>query len=208
MHQVADGFAARVLWYHRLVAKVQTRLCAVVKHLTDTFGSKRRMGPDDAELDEAKRLNIPQAVLASEHDAIIEANGAHCVLCWTGCGRGTRQLHRWLLTPCTPIFESDEAQASSRDFVRIPRRMQVQFKGKLLHESHELRMYRGMVFCSLCGFYASNHAKKLLDPCMVAGGAERTAQGKSCLRRLAKGLTPHPTVHRWPDMDTSRAVEF
>ena len=42
MHQVADGYAESVLWYHRLVAKVQTRLCAVVKHLTDTFG-KRKM---------------------------------------------------------------------------------------------------------------------------------------------------------------------
>ena len=166
------------------------------------------MEPENAEADEDRRLNIPQAVLASEHDAVIESNGAHCVLCWTGCGRGTRQLHQWLSTPCTPIFESEFAQASSRDFMCIPRRVQVQFKGKLLHESHDLRMFRGMLFCHMCGFYASNHAKKLLEPCLVATGAERTAQGTACLRRLSRGLTPHPTVVSWPDRDLTRAVEF
>ena len=146
--------------------------------------------------------------MGTDHEPVIEANGAHCVLCWAGCGRGTRQLHHWPSTPCMPIFESADAQASSLDFVRLPRRMHVQLKGKLLHESHDLRMYRGMIFCHSCGFYAGNHAKKLTASSLVASGEEPTAQGTACLRRLARGLTPHPTVLMWPDQDLTRAVEF
>ena len=176
---------------------MQSRLCAVLKYLVDQTGSKSEAPPVDP--DHPGRLNIPLAVLQTQHTPVIERNGAHCVVCWTGSGPGTRQLYRWLSTSSSPVHCRADVQASSRYFVKLPGSLLINFKGRLLHATHDLCMYRGMVFCAACGFYAGVHAKKLCQPCRVGfEGLPRTAQGEACLRRLEAGRTQHPTVLYWP----------
>ena len=68
-----------------------------------------------------------------------------------------------------------------------------------VHESHELRQKRGVIWCSRCGSYATRRGRALLRPCLVGPGQKADKTGSEVLRRLALGLTPTSKVKRWPE---------
>ena len=115
-------------------------------------------------------------------------------------------MQSWLSTPCVSIARSEYVLASSRDFVRIPGRMLVSFKGSLLHATHQLCMYRGLLFCTQCGFYAASIVRHLRWPCAVSRGHLVTPQGKRNLDRLAAGLCP--IMARWPNEEQRRLIHL
>ena len=69
-------------------------------------------------------------------------------------------------------------------------------RGRRLHGSHALSVFRGLFFCRLCGCYATAVPKLLKLACEKV---PNTA-GRFVLRRLAEGRLP-PGVNSWPSED-------
>ena len=85
--------------------------------------------------------------------------------------------------------------------------MLVSFKGILLHATHRLAMYRGLVFCVACGFYAATLVRDLRWQCQCLEKRQPpTLQGRQNLRRLAAGICPQGAS--WPDEQERRLVRF
>ena len=61
-----------------------------------------------------------------------------------------------------------------------------------VHVSHKLRAFRGVVWCTHCGRWATK------NPHLMAAACSPTTQaGRDAFSRIHRGLPPHPAL-RWP----------
>ena len=69
-----------------------------------------------------------------------------------------------------------------------------------IHRSHQTAITHGLVWCRVCGFYASlsinskSHCVKLAEACKPP-----TRAGKDYMARLRRGLPPRASMNEWPD---------
>ena len=77
------------------------------------------------------------------------------------------ERREWLATECTPCTPSrvdvDIDPLRPRVF---PLGVQVSVGGRVLHPSHSLEEYRGLIICTKCGHRASVRPKDLVNACM------------------------------------------
>ena len=67
----------------------------------------------------------------------------------------------------------------------------------MVHASHVLYAFKGLVFCDVCGFVASRRVRKLGLPCGRDLPVIPTPQGASNKERIWQGLLPH-NIAAWP----------
>ena len=88
--------------------------------------------------------------------------------------------------------------------LNLPRRLTLFVGGSLIHQSHRLRVHRGLLHCSRCGLYAVVRTKGLKHPCVPP-----TVAGTRALARIAHDARPWGLV-AWPDQTrvdlTSRTI--
>ena len=65
---------------------------------------------------------------------------------------------------------------------------------RLLHDTHVLWHFRGILFCSFCGSHATTAPRRLVDPCRLVA----SALGKRVVRAIMEGNLP-TDVDKWPD---------
>ena len=99
-------------------------------------------------------------------------------------------LKAWMSTSCP----SPLTQVLGADTLTRPRPLSstspTWLGGFVLHTSHRLYSFRGLVFCNVCGFFASKFPKKLKLPCDQDLPQCPTPQGACNLDRIWKGLLP------------------
>ena len=80
----------------------------------------------------------------------------------------------------------------------VPLERIVQIGRRSIHATHQLCIYKGLYYCTKCGYHAHAKAQKLLWPCQ-----ERSAEGVKRASRIAQGKPPSG-MSRWPN-DPGRA---
>jgi len=195
--QVLDSDVASYFYCLKLVYLVQQRLVSAI--FLHTEASKASMATKRGDRHQerlqklaAKPLPVAAARIASSHQLVSIGARFCCVQCQGWQPQRACEARAWLLQACEPRPELrriiNEASLSA------PRRLQassLHVGGKALHGSHALRCYRGLIFCAICGKYASARAIHLADECRVTRG------GTMSLGRLRKGLLPSGLA-RWP----------
>ena len=83
---------------------------------------------------------------------------------------------------------------------RVPQGVEVLTGKHHLHSSHELRVFKGLYYCTRCGCYASSAPKRLKSECLGLGKA-----GRAVLARIQGGLLP-PGLRAWPDELVEQAL--
>ena len=113
-----------------------------------------------------------------------------CGLAWTMCkgrkmpncqGVGTWQEH--------PMHGLTYSKPSGSGLV---------WNGVDVHNTHQLRWLRGIIYCSKCGYYSSYRVRSLSLPCKMMA-PKRGSPRLLRLKRMEQGL--HPTLSTLPTGD-------
>jgi len=59
-----------------------------------------------------------------------------------------------------------------------------------LHDSHNFRSFRGMLYCTRCCCYFTEKMQNLGKPCAVGPNGRATGAGLKNLKKISKGLLP------------------
>ena len=191
--QVLHQDACDLLCYYSLVRKIQARalaiLSAVIPSQTVVPKPKSSSGPRAQ-----RQLTLGASVLTTNHVFSVLGPGAWCHRCAQRAPVGTVQLRAWLSTPCIPdkSFALSYFSGKTRP-APLPTGKTVQVGWQTLHSSHKLMVYRGLIFCGVCGYYASKRALRLVGEC-----TERGVNARRRALHLRQGILPSG-VGSWPN---------
>lgn len=197
--EVCSADASRVLGCVNLANRIQLRAVAILIHVASV--SERRPKTDGF----GRRANAPiplnTLALASPHKLIPVGSVWHCSVCLESRHRSLSDFKAWISTECKPTepLSVCRREASVRHS-RVPQGVEVLTGKHVLHSSHELRVFRGLYYCTRCGCYASSAPKRLKSECQGLGKAGRTV-----LSKIQRGLLP-PGLRAWPDELVEQAL--
>ena len=189
---MGSGPVKHLCW---LTQQIQRRLVAVLRDLVVSY--PRAVSAPRAPRPPQPRHPLSWFVLRSQHAPLVWPHYISCLKCDAFCeGYSLSTARSWLQSACLaadmPMDLIRPTQWPSHKPGLIPADCQVRVGGRLLHPSHRLAMYRGLVHCRHCGGYAAHHASKLLRPC-----GQMSAFGKRQLSLLSRGLLPDKLAE-WP----------
>ena len=105
------------------------------------------------------------------------------------------RLYAWLSSSCPGLTQLALAAAESASRpVRLPRESEAFVGLSRLDPSHTFWRYKGLIFCSRCGAWASRKAQHL-DACPQQPPSKFAAQS---VPRLLRGDLPHG-LSQWPE---------
>ena len=134
--------------------------------------------------------------LQSQHQVFTTKTGISCHRCMSGVPGGNLVARRrWLLSPCVPAPDVEKWLGMDAP-LHLPMGIKVIVGGVIVHPSHDLMRYRGLLVCKACGFRASVLPTGLSKACL----RHPTKWGKSNLRAFASGRLPNQLAY-WPDID-------
>jgi len=142
-----------------------------------------------------RALPLQAVQLASQHTLVLIGGRHFCSSCLRWRPTGAAQARAWL-SACAPLpaltrVYRDSSLAGAR---RVPAdALPVVIKGKEVHGTHELALFRGLYFCRKCGMYSASRVAKLASECLPPN---RFAAG--ILLRIQRGLLPSG-MKAWPD---------
>ena len=141
---------------------------------------------------------------SSGHTMIRWSGRWRCITCEHGPFRGTT-LPEWLrANACNG--RPDTVLSASSGFGGAPVLLtsSIRIGNKVVHDSHApLAAFRGIVWCWMCGAYASTAPRALSRPCV--GAPRPGSAGACCLARLRKGQSPRPGLC-WPGGEDEPAL--
>ena len=135
-HCIDLNIAASVLFYSSLIKRIQKRLACILCSLPN----RPKMVPRNPVVKD----KIEAVMHRSAHVCFTVNNRVHCARCKSNFSLHTPNLQDWLNSPCLAIGSDIDRP--------IPIPFDVVHIGKLvIHSSHKLRIYRGLIFCNKCG---------------------------------------------------------
>ena len=192
-YRVFEADAFNVKWHYALVQKVQARgLCIFQKVLEPRLG----MTPKRLKLPRQPSFGRAAQSLVSQHSlCTISGQQLHCTACLQTSPSGASQIAAWLRSPCQPDVHMHRVTlfANSRP-LDVPTGRTITVGRTQLHASHKLCTFKGLYFCSLCGYTASVKPQKLAAEC-------KRTDGKAAIDRvlsLRKGRLPSG-LRKWPN---------
>ena len=195
-----DAFSVK--WHYSTAYKIQARATVILSHV----GIRKAAAPVRAK--PPPRLTTSAYRLQSQHTTVSMGRHLHCVQCNTTSPIGRQAIVQWLSTPCQPDTEllSSFKAGHSRP-ARLAVGKQLSIGHQHIHVSHDMLVYRGLMFCRKCGYYGIKRALRLTDPCghyftTDDAGQRRRRHAARVVASLLKGNLPHG-VDAWPN-DTVR----
>ena len=142
--------------------------------------------------------------MASKHRFTFFGRSARCYVCFERAPLMQSHLIDWLHSPCRVDVALAHAFFSGRERpAKLPLHRPVPIGRQVPHDSHHLFVMRGLVFCNLCGYYASRRMQNLADPCRGHldrnGCVDRMAIIR--VRNLKQGKLPSGVL-QWPNCHT------
>ena len=180
-----------VLQYTRmceLVSMVQARAVSILMHVSS--------GERHVKCDPLPRLGSGAHILASPHRLSKLGSVWSCSECAQSCHAGAVDFRNWLVR-CQPdlAMRAVVREQAARP-VSVPGGRVVRVGKLVLHDTHQLAVYRQLWYCKVCGAVATAKAKKLTRPCT----RELTVHGKRVLSSISRGTRAPPEGLRvWPD---------
>ena len=112
-----------------------------------------------------------------------------CSVCLSHMHVSSLKINDFIESKCVPT-----ERPSSHQNVAINAPIRV---GRLVtHSTRTMYSYRGLRYCSLCGYMVHRIMRSLAQPCKGTSG--RTKHGQSVLDAIAAHKLP-PNVSSWPD---------
>ena len=137
----------------------------------------------------AKPPHIPlqDFMVGSSHFAHIPdgADRVHCARCHSSFHVRDRGARAWLAAPCPNVGTDFDRP------IHLPYEL-IHIGNRVVHHTHELMSFKGLVYCKRCGTRGTNQLRKLAVECEPP-----TQYGKQSLAKLAGGKLP-PNMTRWP----------
>ena len=168
---------------------VQARLLAIVAHLL----VHHPLAPQAPLTRRLVGLSTVGRSLAGSHVISFASGNFSCSRCFRGRRVGMRTLNAWLEGPYVPDPALARAVAGGVRPTPLDPGTHVSVRGKYLHPSHPLAVYRGLFYCTACGRVSSQAVRALFLPC--PGFA--LVSGRNKLRDISRGLLPWG-MDAWP----------
>jgi hypothetical protein len=128
----------------------------------------------------------------SQHVIMAKNTLYSCSNCKSSFKRSDPGFKHWLHCGCLP-FHAVSASAVQR---QVPMGDPVHVGNHVCHHTHVLYIYRGLVYCNVCGNRASNNqVHKLAKRC--DGSPQPHTYGALALAAIKAGCLPH-TLDQWP----------
>ena len=193
LYKVWQHDAFSVQWHHSLAQKIQARAVCI---FSEVLEPRTRAVVSNASLPKERPLARSAAAFRSQHRfTTISGRVLTCRACLKNSPSSAAGIRQWLTTPCTPDRQMHNAMhfASSRP-TAVPRDRVVAIGRQQIHESHTLSAFRGLYFCTLCGYTASVKAQELAKEC--SRKSSRAAHSR--VQALKQGKRPSG-LKRWPN---------
>ena len=182
-HQVPLNTASKVLYYYRLVKKIQNRLVEIIC-----------ASPSRPKVVKTQKVIIPPEPLESlidksQHVVVFQKRMIVCTRCCQSHPSKYKEAALWLTTSCSAIGTCSDRPTHLPISVR-------QLSKNIAYHSHPLFIFRGLHFCSKCGGTGAFKFHKL---------ANRCSPGAVTIDRLSRGLLPN-MMSEWPDERLQKSV--
>ncbi len=182
VHCVPLNVSAPIVYYIMLCTRIQHRLATILVNLPN--------GPKPPKKPALPKDSIPTLIANTTHIIHEGDNRVSCARCRNSFKATDPALRGWLSCRCTAI-------GSSSDRPTPLRFEELHLGNRTTHSSHNLLIFRGLVFCSKCGARSGRLGFKLLaNKCLPPKG-----YGLASLNALREGKPP-PNLSRWPDENT------
>ena len=130
-----------------------------------------------------------QAIANSKHKLVVKESSVVCEVCLSKCNYNSASVWDFIASNCYPAFAHNPCTPIViNGLVRIG--------NKISHVSHILYSYRGVKYCSQCGYMAQKLMKSLAKPCH--GLAGRSVHGQRILDAINSNTLP-PGLDEWPE---------
>ena len=148
-------------------------------------------------------MSLSRSLFESSHSVVMGYGYAYCARCGEHISNCRYEdIKQWMRTPCQGDDYSSVLSQSRGEVVRVPRRLRIWVADRLLHDSHELRVFRHLFFCQACGKVAGLRVMQLGSECLPLVAADFSGRyvphGVRNLRRLGQQRLPQGTPC-WPD---------
>ena len=175
--------ASRVLYYGKLVGKIQRRLVRVIVSHTEKISYERKTVQPIAQAPTIKEL-----VETTAHNLEIKDRMYRCLDCSGAVSQQSPKVRNWLKSCCSALPYDDRLSV-----VPIPTWHVVQIGNTVPHSTHQLNSHRGIIICKICGAIGIKKCKLLVGSCRL----HCTVATQKSLDNLMLGLLP-PSVKQWP----------
>ena len=177
---VSVDVSAPVLYYYSLVKRIQNRLATILINLPNR--PKRQHEQKQVK----PGFSFADALSSSSHVLYEQENRIACARCLCGFRCNDPAIKTWLSSQCVAI-------GSNIDRPIKLLYSHVHVGNQCAHVSHDLYMYRGLIYCNKCGARSGRLGIKLLskhcEPPSVYG-----QQSLEALRQCKKP----PGLEKWP----------
>ena len=190
--KVTSAQAHLVLSHFRITREIQRRALAILQLVS---GEPWQPRPASYSLPRLAGF-ASGALVPTAHKLLWVGNRVACSDCLQGRSASSAALLKaWLASPCEGF--SPEA-ALVRQSASKPSHLPVgtvQFVGsREVHQTHDLWLYRGLLYCKRCGAYAGTRARLLAQACRRVV----SASGSQVLAAIADDVKPR-NLRAWPD---------
>ena len=195
-----DRYSWPTLHGIKLVSHIQKRICALV---ASGYIEKSEVGvkvsADNVATgnDDRDTSTVEELAQNTDHVLAVSDGVFRCIACLQSVGRRAKNVKDWLKTRCIPSYESDRYKP-----VPVPPWQAVRIGQTLVHSSHNLFSYRGVICCYDCGFYGSLKTSFLGSPCE----GHCTTSSKRARDALLSMNLP-PSMKAWPVLDVIDGAE-
>jgi len=182
-------------WASSTIQLVQRRLMAVRR--LQLLGST----PADRKAAKAAKGRVPAPSralaawsIASQHE-VVSASAAPAGIWCSRCKQVPEQglARAWLRTKCVPRPDFARICAASAAQPSSLFGMCLVIGAREVHGSHSMHLFKGIFFCSKCGYYSGKKLQHLREACI----GTLTKAGAASLSRLRSGKLPSGIV-QWP----------
>ena len=188
--QVWDQDAYNVKWHYSLVRRIQSRAIVVMQSALQRTSTLQKP-PKQPKLVKPSSASL---IFSTQHDFVVLTRTLHCNKCLKHSGASEDSRVKFLMSPCIPnlTMVRNITLGNARP-IAIRNKGDIQVGRSLLHQSHDLFVFKGLYYCGKCGYCASAKAQKLLGECTERG--EAAAKRVLALKRdkLPSGLLSWPS---------------
>lgn len=177
--QVSLNASTPLVYYKSLVERIQRRLACILQNLPE-----RKKVPKVSN--KVTLPSLESLFPASSHILYTDQGRVSFARCNSSFKIGNISLRPWIESPCPDIGKNHDRPQ--------PMRFEATHIGNnVVHPSHNIYMYKQMLYCNSCGSRASTALKKLARRCEPP-----TPAGIAALKKFRAGKHPGGVVQQWP----------
>jgi hypothetical protein len=164
----------------REIHLIQNRIATIICHLP-----KRDKQSDKIKTQKPAKLTIEQEAASSQHTIKVLKDKLVCLMCDSSSSLSDKAVNVFCKSECTIQTSSQEGVIKVYGTVVV--------RGRSTHPTHNLSIYRGLLFCNVCGSYSSERLGNLAKAC-----TKPSIHGQRVREHIAHGRLPPGIIEAPP----------